>query len=85
MAYSTTTVPVTSTVDWTLITSKVALLQFNSDMYMAISSGVTPTSEGFRMTNGEKYVNSLDGVYVWAKAIEGSNDVHSVRVAEDSV
>lgn len=84
MAYSTKTVKIES--DWTLVTERASLVQFNDSMYMAITSGDTPAEgSGFLMDGGEKYVNSTNGVFLWAKAIpfKGSG-VESVRIAEDT-
>ena len=39
---------------------------------------------GFNMARGEKYVNSTDGIAVFAKRKAGGTSVESVRVAEDS-
>lgn len=85
MAYVTKTVSVTA--EWTFITNKVALLQFNDRMQMAITSGSTPTSStaGFMMEEEEKYINSTAGVSVWAKAIPNNGSGReSVRVAENA-
>ena len=85
MAMTTRTVTL-PTDDWTLITSKIALLQFNDEMDMAITDGTTPSEfVGFTMIRGEKYVNSTDGIVVWAKRRAGGTNIESVRVAEDVV
>ena len=84
MAMVTRTVPISDT--WTLVTTKLALLQFNDKMYMAITSGGTPVEPvGFTMFAGEKYINGADGINVWAKTIQGGTNRESVRVAEDVV
>ena len=84
MAYSTKTVTVNST--WTLVTNKVALLQFNDDMYMAISSGDMPIDNvGFKMQGNEKYVNGMDGISVWAKTKQKVLITGTVRVAGDNI
>lgn len=84
MAMVTRTVPISAT--WTLVTTKLALLQFNDKMYMAITSGDTPVEPvGFTMFAGEKYINGADGINVWAKTIQGGTNRESVRVAEDVV
>lgn len=83
MAYETKTVPV-SKEQWTLVTSNVALLQFNDEMEMALTSGATPNSTvGLKMDVDEKYVNGQIGVYVWCKGKLGGTNVESVRVAEN--
>ena len=85
MAMTTRTVTL-PTDDWTLITSKIALLQFNDEMDMAVTEGTTPSElVGFNMVRGEKYVNSTDGIAVWAKRRAGGSNIESVRVAEDVV
>lgn len=85
MAMTTRTVTL-PTDDWTLITSKIALLQFNDEMDMAITDGTTPSElVGFNMDKGEKYVNSTDGLAVWAKRRVGGTNRESVRVAEDVI
>lgn len=82
MAYITKTVPITA--NWTLVTNKVALLQFNDKMHMVITSGAAPSeSVGFVMSALEKYVNTTDGLSIWAKALAGGSGNESVRVAED--
>ena len=82
MAYVTKTVLVGA--DWTTITSKIAMLQFNDEMHMAITNGGTPTDTvGFVMNINEKYINSEDGIYVWAKTISGGSNIESVRVVEN--
>ena len=83
MAMVTRTVPISAT--WTLVTTKVALLQFNDDMTMALGTTVAPSDPvGFFMSRNEKYVNAADGVVIWAKAKGGGTGTESVRVAEDS-
>ena len=85
MAMTTRTVTL-PTDDWTLITSKVALLQFNDEIDMAITDGTTPSElVGFSMARDEKYVNSANGIAVWAKRRTGGTNRESVRVAEDVV
>jgi hypothetical protein len=84
MAYEMKTVAVGT--DWTLITDKVALLQFNDEIEMALTSGLTPTDTiGITMDAKEKYINSAAGVSVWAKAKRGGTGVESVRVAENVI
>jgi hypothetical protein len=85
MAMTTRTVTL-PTDDWTLITSKIALLQFNDEMDMVVTDGTAPSeSVGFTMIRNEKYVNSTDGIAVWAKRRAGGSNKESVRVAEDVV
>lgn len=85
MAMTTRTVAL-PTDEWTLITSKIALLQFNDEMYMAITDGTIPNEVvGFNMAPGEKYVNSTDGIAVFAKRKAGGTSRESVRVAEDVI
>ena len=69
--------------NWTLLTDKASLLQFNGDAYMYISdvANVPAGSVGFTMTKGEKYISSTNGVYVYGKSAS-SADVHSVTVSE---
>lgn len=83
MAYITKTVLVGT--DWTVVTSKVALLQFSDEMYMAITDGSTPTEQvGFLMGINEKYINGASELVVFAKAIANrGTGRESVRVAED--
>ena len=81
MSYMIKTVKITS--DWTLVTSKVALLQFNDDMYMVPGNVTEPTVKvGFKMMQNEKYINNIAGTYIWAKSIIGGSNIESVRVAE---
>ena len=83
MAMMTKTVLVGT--DWTAVTNKVALLQFNDEMMMSLGTAVAPTDPvGFAMARGEKYVNTSDGIVVWAKSKAGGTGTESVRVAEDS-
>lgn len=83
MAYVTKTVVVNPT--WTQVTSAIAMLQFNDEMSMAITSGLTPSESdaGFHMEVNEKYVNGAAGVTVWARSLRGGTGRESVRVAED--
>ena len=82
MAYTDKVVLVGS--DWTLITDKLALIQFNDEMEMYVNEGDTPTATtGFLMEVNEKYINSMAGVCVWAKSKQGGTNVESVRVVED--
>lgn len=75
-----------STDGWTLITNKIALLQFNDEMDMALTDGTVPSEvAGFNMARGEKYVNSTDGIAVFAKRKAGRTSIESVRVAEDVI
>ena len=81
MAFVTKTVKIES--DWLLVTNKVAMLQFNDTMHMALTSGEVPTETvGFVMKAGEKYVNSSSEVSVYAKSLRGGTAIESVRVAE---
>ena len=83
MAMTTKTVMIGS--EWTVVTNKVALLQFNDDMTMALGTTVAPSDPvGFSMSRNEKYVNATDVVVIWAKAKAGGTGTESVRVAEDS-
>ena len=71
--------------EWTAVTNKVALLQFNDDMTMALGTAAAPNDQvGFSISRNEKYVNAADGVVIWAKAKAGGTGTESVRVAEDS-
>jgi hypothetical protein len=85
MAYITKTVPIGSS--WTLVTSSVALLQFNDEMYMALTGGTTPAEiVGFTMDKGEKYINASDSMSVWAKTkMLQSSGIESVRVSENVI
>ena len=84
MAYVTKTIPISP--EWTLITTKVAMLQFNDRMYMAVTSGEEPgESVGFVMGALEKYVNGINGISVWAKSLPGGTRNESVRVAENDL
>ena len=85
MAYSTSTKIIGT--DWTLVTNKVAMLQFNDDMYIAITDGTLPSEQvGFYMVTHEKYINSLAGISVYAKSMPNrGTGKESVRVAEDIV
>ena len=84
MAYVTKTVLLNSD-EWTVVTNKVALLQFNDDMTMALGTAAAPNDPiGFSMSRNEKYVNAADGIVIWAKAKAGGTGTESVRVAEDS-
>ena len=83
MAMTTKTVMIGS--EWTVVTNKVALLQFNDDMTMALGTAVAPSDPvGFSMSRNEKYVNAADGIVIWAKAKSGGTGTESVRVAEGS-
>ena len=83
MAMTTKTVMIGN--EWTVVTNKVALLQFNDDMTMALGTAAAPSDPvGFSMSRNEKYVNAADGVVIWAKAKGGGTGTESVRVAEDS-
>ena len=83
MAMTTKTVMIGS--EWTAVTNKVALLQFNDDMTMALGTATAPNDPvGFSMSRNEKYVNAADGIVIWAKAKAGGTGTESVRVAEDS-
>ena len=87
MAYVTRKQQLTDT--WTLVTDKVAMIQFNDKSFMQITSGEIPTElYGFNMARDEKYINSQNGISVWAKVHSNSvggayND--SVIVLEDIV
>lgn len=84
MAYGTRTVNIGT--DWTKITNKVALLQFNNAMLMVLTGGTTPTDEaGFVMEVNEKYINNSTSITVWGKTQNHMNmtGINSVRVAED--
>ena len=75
--------------EWSLVTNKVAMIQFNDKSFMQITSGEVPTElHGFNMARDEKYINSQAGVSVYAKvhskSIGGSYD-DSVIVLEDIV
>ena len=71
--------------EWTAVTNKVALLQFNDDMTMALGTAAAPSDPiGFSMARNEKYISTVDGIVVWAKAKAGGTGTESVRVAEDS-
>ena len=87
MAYVTRKQHLTDT--WSLITNKVAMIQFNDKSFMQITNGEVPTElHGFNMARDEKYINSIDGTYVWAKvhskAVGGMFD-DSVIVVEDDL
>lgn len=57
---------VTAGNDWTLVTSVVAMLQFNKPCIMFVGGDVAPTTDyGFTMTSSEKYVNNaVDKIWV---------------------
>lgn len=56
--------------EWTVVTNKVALLQFNDDMTMALGTTVAPSDPvGFSMSRNEKYVNAADGIVIWLSLI----------------
>ena len=81
MHIDTRTVEVSDT--WTLITNKTALIQFNDEMYLAITHGTVPTeSVGFIMQKYEKHLNGGDRLSVWAKSIYGGTNIESVRIME---
>lgn len=69
--------------NWTLLTDKASLIQFNGDAYMYINdvANVPADSVGFMMAKGEKYISSTNGVYVYSKSAP-SADVYSVTVLE---
>ena len=69
--------------NWTLLTDKASLIQFNGDAYMYINdvANVPADSVGFRMAKGEKYISSTNGVYVYSKSAPRA-DVYSVTVLE---
>ena len=69
--------------NWTLLTDKASLIQFNGDAYMYINdvANVPADSVGFMMVKGEKYISSTNGVYVYSKSAP-SADVYSVTVLE---
>lgn len=84
MGYATKTVNIGN--EWTLVTAKPALIQFNDIMHMALTDGDVPAeSAGFKMMKDEKYVNTTTGVNVWAKSMRGGSNVESVRVAEETI
>lgn len=84
MAYLTKTIEVNR--DWTLITNKPALLQFNEAMEVILNDGDTPTeTAGFRMIKYEKYVNTTTGVHVWGRTFIGTIGSKTVRVAEETI
>lgn len=85
MAYITNTVIVGN--EWTLVVTGVAMLQFNSNMYMAVTSGGLPLDNvGFTMDKGEKYVNASGTAQIYAKlATVEPNTIPSVRVLKDVV
>ena len=71
---------------WTLITSNVAAVQFNDEMFATVTFGDTPTEvAGFTYKEGEVYVNGASHLYVWAKKKPGGSNVESVRVLEEVV
>ena len=81
MHLDTRTVKVSNT--WTLITNKTALIQFNDEMYLAITHGTVPTeSVGIVMQKYEKHLNGGDHLSVWAKSIYGGTNIESVRIME---
>ena len=69
--------------NWTLLTDKASLIQFNGSAYMYINdvANVPADSVGFMMAKGEKYISSTNGVYVYSKSAP-SADVYSVTVLE---
>lgn len=85
MTYETRAVEIDSR-DWILLTNKIAMIQFNSNMIMVInSSGSTPSdnNSGFNMVDGEKYINSKAGLYIWVKSSGGSSEDKYVIIAEE--
>ena len=86
MAYTTRTVQLEGK-EWTFITNKVAMLQFNDRIQMTINSGEIPdsTQKGFVMALYEKYVNNDNGITVWAKRMPGGTNSESVTVLENGV
>lgn len=85
MAYVTTTVTVG--LNWTFITNKIAMLQFNNKMQMVLNGGGTPTDTiGFMMDTHEKYINNSVLISVWARLLPGAPaGVDSIRLAEDVI
>lgn len=81
MGLSTKTVQVES--EWTMVTNKVALLQFNDDMFVILNGSSTPPNKvGTLVKKDETYTNAVPGLYVWAKSkLDGSN-IESIRVTE---
>lgn len=72
--------------DWTLVTSNVAAIQFNDEMFATVTFGGTPEDvAGFTYQEGEMYVNGAADMYVWAKKKVGGTNVESVRVLEEIV
>ena len=69
--------------NWTLLTDKASLIQFNGDAYMYINdvANVPADSVGFTMVKGEKYISSTNGIYVYSKSAPNA-DVHSVTIVE---
>lgn len=85
MAY--VTVLKSFTTEWTEITNKIAMLQFNSVCYMHLG-GQTPPDEdavGFLMPRNEIYINGSDEVTIWVKLLsEGTKDNTIVLVEKVS-
>lgn len=70
--------------EWTLVTSSVSVIQFNDEMYMAVTEGIVPTSDvGFTYMEGDEYTNGANHLYVWVKKKPGGTNVESVRVLEN--
>jgi hypothetical protein len=84
MAYITEKVTIFSGV-YTLVTNKVALVQFTEPATVIIGGVEQPASdaEGFRFTATDKYVNGTTNAYVWAKSASYSES-SSALVAYDA-
>lgn len=69
--------------EWTLITNKLAMIQFRYETHMALTDGLEPTIKyGFTMNAGEKYINSSDGVHVWGREVVSGKTNPVVVISE---
>lgn len=82
MTLTTRTVNIAS--DWTLITSKIAIVQFNDEMeILFVETGTVPTDAvGIRAGKMESVRNTAVETSLWAKSRLSGTNIESARVTE---